>query len=183
MKSALKKFFNTASADNKEGAETMATKEGQTEMAAENKTAELQALLESATTTLSATQSKLSEMTALYESAKSSLKGFEDANAALVAEANQKRLDARRAKVEASVGTSKAPALLAATESLDDAAFEAIVSAMSTNLDAEASTESFKEVGSSAPEDKTLYVPVKEGEETLEAKNLKAKYQSNKGNK
>lgn len=176
MKSALKKFFNSASADHKEEAENMATKEGQTEMTADNKTAELQALLESATTTLAATQSKLVEMSALYEAAQAALKEAADVEAALVADAAQKRMDARKQTIVASVGTARADALLAATDSLDDVSFNAVVSAMAGSFDAEAKSEAFKEVGVNAPEDKAAVAS--EPKESEESKLLKAKYQT-----
>lgn len=176
MKAALKKFFNSAAAEHTEEAANMATKEGQAEMAAETETAELQALLESATTTLATTQGKLAEMSALYETAQASLKELADAKAALVADAAQKRMDARKEKVVASVGTARADALLAATESLDDSAFEAVVSAMAGSFEAEAKTDAFKEVGVTAPEDKAAVAS--EPQESEESKLLKAKYQT-----
>ena len=179
----LQKILTTASADNKEEATNMATKDGQTENSAINP-AELQALLESATTTLAATQGKLAEMTALHEAVQAALQSSEDVKAALIAEATQKRLDSRKAVVVASVGTTKADALLAATDTLDDVSFNAVVSALSGSFEAEAKTDAFKEVGAAAPEEKSLFVPPVVGAETEEMKMLKAKYQSNtKGNK
>lgn len=176
MKSALRKFFNTAKADNKEEATNMATKDGQAEMTADNKTAELQALLESATTTLAATQGKLAEMTALHEAAQVALKDAEDVKANMAKEAAQAKFDTRKAVVVASVGTARADALMKATESLDDVSFKAVVDAMAGSFEAEAQTAAFKEVGKSTPED-AAQVAAKQ-DDSEEAKALRAKYQS-----
>ena len=178
MKNLFKKFYKPAEADNKEEAEHMATKEGQPEMAADNKVAEMAALLESATTTLAATQKQLTEMSAKFEQAQTALQSAEDTKAALVADAAQKRFSARKEAIVASVGTAKADALLAATDNLDDASFNAVVGAMAGSYEAEAKTEMFKEVGIATKTDASAVVT--EPEESAEAKMLKAKYNKSK---
>lgn len=180
MKNLFKKFYKPAEADNKEEAEHMATKEGQPVMAADNKVAEMAALLESATTTLASTQKQLAELATQYAVAQSALQSAEDAKAALVADAAQKRMSARKESIVASVGTAKADALLAATDNLDDASFNAVVSAMSGTYEAEAKTAMFKEVGMAAKTDPSAVAEMSEPEESAEAKMLKAKYQKSK---
>lgn len=173
MKSAFKKLFagtsaQPATADNKEEA-NMATKE---------ETAELQALLEKATTSLAAKEAQLAEMSAMYEKAQAALKSAEDIQASMAKEAAQKRLDARRQAVVASVGTARADALLAATDALDDSAFKAVVDAMANSFEVEAKNNpAFVEAGVDAPEDKAAVMEFA-SQESEESKLLKAKYQS-----
>lgn len=64
-----------------------------------------------------------------------------------VATAAQAKLDARKAKLESTVGTVKAEEVFTALSSLDDTQFNAVVSAMETNLQAEADSPTFKEQG------------------------------------
>lgn len=85
-------------------------------------------------------------------------------------EAALQRLTARKEKIKAAVGTSKSDALMAATESLDDAAFDAVVSALSLSVDAEGKTGMFKEVGVAAEADAAKV------EESTEMKILREKY-------
>lgn len=176
MLKQLQKFFNTALAEEEEV--NMTTKEDKPELAAVEQSASLQALLESATAALSQTQTKLSEMSALYEQAQAALAAADVAKAALVAEAAEKRLAARKQTIVAAIGTAKADALLEATEGLDDKAFSAVVGAMAVSLEVEANSESFKEVGTAAPEDKTLVEATQE--ESPEAKLLREKYNQTK---
>lgn len=79
------------------------------------------------------------------------LQAFADQAAAdkakLEADAAQAKLDARKAKIVAAVGTAKADALMASTQSLADADFESIVSALGTSLETEAKTKMFTEAG------------------------------------
>lgn len=69
------------------------------------------------------------------------------AKAQAEAEAKQVKMDARKATITESVGTSKADALLAATENLDDASFAAIMGAMAVNAKAEEQSPMFSEQG------------------------------------
>jgi len=82
------------------------------------------------------------------------------------------KMSARKSVVEASIGTEKAGAFLAATEGLDDAAFNAIASALASSLEVEANSPMFKEVGVTG---KTQGEHVA-NEETKEMKILKKKY-------
>jgi hypothetical protein len=74
---------------------------------------------------------------------------------ALIADASAKKLAERKEKIVAAVGTAKADAVMAATETLNDEAFAAVVSAMAASFDAEAGTEMFKETGITAEADAT----------------------------
>jgi uncharacterized membrane-anchored protein YhcB (DUF1043 family) len=127
-----------------------------------------------ATTTELVTQAEavITDLTAKLGEATAALAAVEAEKAALAAEAEAKRLASRKEKVEAAIGTEKAAGLLAATENLDDAAFEAVVSALAGSVDAEASTSLFKEVGVTAEADAAKVV-----EESAEMKILKQKYQ------
>lgn len=79
------------------------------------------------------------------------LQAFADAaeaeKARLAAEAAQKRLDARKAKIVAAVGTTKADALYLSTQSLPDADFESIVGALGTSAEVEGQSRMFTEAG------------------------------------
>lgn len=97
------------------------------------------------------------------------------AKAALVAEAHSKRMALRKEKIEASVGTGKAEALLVATEALEDAQFEAVVGAMAASFDVEAASPMFKEVGVTAEADTSKVV-----EKTALEAALEKKYHSKK---
>jgi peptidoglycan hydrolase CwlO-like protein len=72
----------------------------------------------------------------------------------MIAEATAKKLADRKAKVEAAIGENeKVEKLLAATEAMEDAAFEAIVSALNTSAETEAKSEMFTEKGVAATAD------------------------------
>lgn len=125
--------FKLDSASQLEQASTALSQAVETVKEADAKIAELQAAL------------------AASEDSKVKLQAFADAaeleKTRLAAEAEQKRLDARKATIVAAVGTAKADALMAATSNLDDAAFEAVTSALGNSVDAEAQTKLFKETG------------------------------------
>lgn len=78
--------------------------------------------------------------------------------AAMITEAAEKKLSARKEKIVAAIGTTKAEGVMAATKDLDDASFEAIVSALTTSVDAEAKSEMFTETGASAEADASKVV-------------------------
>lgn len=175
LKKEFNKIFNTPNGD-KEA--TMKKDNPQPANAAPEMAAELAsalALVASQTEALKDTAEKLAEMSALYVDVKTALDAVEAAKATLVAEAKATRLQARTEAVVAAIGTEKAPSLLAATEALDDVAFQAIVGAMATSFVKEAASPLFKEIGVSASADTSKVV---EAEETAEAKMLKAKYQT-----
>lgn len=113
----------------------------------------------------------LAEMTAKFEAAQAELATLAAEKAEMVANARAVKLAARKEKVVAAIGTEKADGLMLATEGLDDAAFEAVVSALAGSVDAEAKTELFSEVGVAAEADAAKVV-----EESEEMKLLKQKY-------
>lgn len=169
----LQKFFNAP----KEEVPEMMTQEEQTVQAAvDTNAAELTAQLASASETLVAMQAQFAELSAKYDNVQATLSAIESEKAALVAKAAEAKLTARKEKVEAALGTAKAPAILAATEALDDASFEAIVAAFSANLEAESKSPLFTEVGVSAEAAPVAVDPV-----AKLAANLAAQF--NKGNK
>jgi hypothetical protein len=129
------------------------------------------AALEAAQAAMTEMSGKVAELSAALASANALLVEMQAEKVAMIAEAAAKKTAARKEKVEAAVGTLKAPSLLAATESLDDAAFDAVVSALATSVDAETQSPMFKEVGIAAEVDLT-----KVNEETAEMRILKAKY-------
>lgn len=135
-------------------------------------------LLTQATTALAEANTKLADALAQVEQMKQMLKDSQDAQLAAQEQAKKVKMDARKQKIADAVGTAKADALLAATEGLEDAAFEAVVNAMAVNLDAEAKTEAFQEVGKVAKSDTEEIEKIEtEKKESEEAKLLKAKYQ------
>lgn len=101
---------------------------------------------------------KLAEMSAKFDAAQTALAAVEAEKAAMLAEATEKKLSARKEKIVASIGTAKAEGVMAATKDLDDAQFEAIVSALATSIDAEAKSEMFTETGASAEADASKIV-------------------------
>lgn len=119
--------------------------------------ADLGVQLESAT-------SALAEMTGKYEAAVAQL-------AAIAADKAAAKLAARKAAVEAAIGTEKADALLLATQGLEDAAFDNVVSALVGSVDAEAKTDLFQEVGVTAEADASKIVA-----ESAEMRILKQQY-------
>jgi hypothetical protein len=116
------------------------------------------------------TEQFAAQASALAE-AVAALETFATEREASLAAAKAAKTLARTKTVEAKIGTAKAPALVTATESLDDTAFEAIVSALSVSLEVEGKSEMFREVGVDAEADKTTVQ-----EESGEMKILKAKY-------
>ena len=176
----LKEFMKRFSTVAKEEVEMVEPKE-QPEMSVVPNTAELSALvaqLASQSEALLTVQTQFAELSTKYEAAQAALAAVEDAKAALVAEAAAKQLTARKEKVEMAIGTAKAPAVLLATEKLDDASFEAIVAAFSANLEAESKSPMFSEVGVAAEVETVAVDPV-----AKLAANLAAQFNTQKGNK
>lgn len=107
-----------------------------------------------AATELNASQAAaLAELATKYEAAQAALAEIEAAKAALIAEAAEKKMAARKEKVELAIGTAKSEALLAATESLEDGAFEAVLAAMAGSVEQESKTDLFREIGASGSVD------------------------------
>ena len=163
MLNAIKKVFSNTN----EEVEMVKTSE-QPEMAVNTTMAELVASQASA---LSALEASFAELSGKYSEAVAALSELESAKQELVAKAVEAKLQARKESLELAVGTEKAASLLSTLEVLDDVGFAAVVSSMSANLDKEATTASFKEVGVSASADATKVV-----EETALEAALKQKY-------
>lgn len=116
------------------------------------------------TAQLAEANKKLADATAAFTSA-------EAAKAEAEAAALAVKLDARKEKVIAAVGTERADALLTVTEEMDDAAFDAVLSAIGLGVKAEAESPLFNEVGVAGEADAAKVV-----EESTEMKILKKKY-------
>jgi DNA repair exonuclease SbcCD ATPase subunit len=132
--------------------------------------ADAAAQLQEVSTALETAVAAVAEADAKAAGLQAQLEAVNAEKIAAEAEAAAKRLTARKEKIEAAVGTSKSDALMAATESLDDAAFDAVVSALSLSVDAEGKTGMFKEVGVAAEADAAKV------EESAEMKILREKY-------
>lgn len=91
-------------------------------------------------TELSAKDDKIAELSALVAAATE----FKAAQEKIAAEA---KVAARVSKLANVVGDEQAASLQAATAALDDAAFDAVVSAMTSKATTEAASPAFKEVG------------------------------------
>lgn len=96
---------------------------------------------------LSTAAAELEELKTKLEAANSVIAAAEQAKAVAEKQALETKLAARKEKIVAAIGTEKADGLMLATEALDDAAFNAVLSALAGSVEAEASTEMFKEVG------------------------------------
>lgn len=177
LKTFMKRFSTAAKEEVNEMSEP---KTEQPEMTVDHQSAELSTLvaqMASQSEALLAVQSQFAELTNKYEQAQAALAEIEATKASLIAQAAATKLVARKEKVEATLGTAKAPAILAATEALDDASFEAIVAAFSANLVAEAASPLFNEIGVAAEAETIVVDPV-----AKLAANLAAQF-NQKGNK
>lgn len=116
--------------------------------------AALQASLNEQSEQMVVLASQLAEASQMLAQANEKIVSLEVAKAAaeetaeqLKASAHKSKMDARLAALEANLGTEKAPALMSATEGMDDEQFAAICSALGSASAAEAGSELFKEVG------------------------------------
>jgi len=126
-----------------------------------NDSAELVAQLASSTSALTELQSQFAELSTKYAEAQAALAQLSEVKEAMVAQAAATELARRKESLEHAVGTVKAAELLATLEVLEPAKFDSVVSAMTVNLDAEASSTAFKETGVVAEADKAEVDPVK----------------------
>lgn len=133
---------------------------------AEAQHTELAAALETALNAVKEADAKVAEMQAALDAV------AEEQEKALKA-AEEAKASARKQKVEAAVGTEKAPALLTATNELDDAAFDAVVSALSMAVDTESKSKMFTEKGAAAEVDPNAVEEI-----SAEMKILRDKYKS-----
>lgn len=95
--------------------------------------------------------------------------------AAALAEVKAVKMAARKAVVVANIGEEKADAFLAATEMLEDTAFDAVTGALAGSMKAEAESVLFKEVGVEAKVDATAEAVTESAEMTILKKKYKAK--------
>lgn len=136
----LQKVFNV------EKEPEMAQEEMQAPMLAVDRTAEL----ELAQASLADVQTKYAELSAQLEEAQAALAAIEAEKAEMVAQAAAKVQATRQEKLEAIMGTEKAPGVAAALENLDDATFETVLGTYAASYDAEAKSPMFSEAGVSA---------------------------------
>jgi hypothetical protein len=125
--------------------------------------------------TVAGLQSQLDAALASVATLTTALEAVVAEKAEMIAAAGITKMTARKEKVVAAIGELKADALMMATGGLDDAAFEAVVSALAGSVEAEAATDMFKEVGASATADVSKVV----AGESAEMRLLKAKYPPN----
>lgn len=126
-------------------------------------------------TALAATQEKLDAALADLEQLRAAAMSAEDAAAKAAAEAAALRTATRLEKLTEAVGTEQAPNLLAAFNDLDDARFDAVLSALQGKAAAEAKSDLFNELGATGDVDASK-VPT----ESKEMQMIRAKYHSNK---
>jgi hypothetical protein len=115
---------------------------------------------------------KITGLQAELTEAKAALDAADAAKAEAEATALAARAKARKEKVVAAIGTERADALLAVTEGMDDAAFEAVVGALGASTETEAAKPLFNEVGADGGADAAKV------EESPEMKILRAKYKT-----
>ena len=162
----LKKYFNskesTPVAEATEPSEEVSMTTTTEQLNTANETAELVAQLATQASALTELQASFAELSTKYAESQSALAQLSEVKEAMVAQAAADKFAKRKESLEHAVGTVKAAELLATLEVLDDAAFNSVVSAMTVNLDAEASSTAFKETGVVAEADKAEVDPVKE---------------------
>jgi hypothetical protein len=93
---------------------------------------------------------KNTELTAKIQELSAFAEAAEAEKVRLAEEAKQKLASDRKEKIVAAVGTEKADALVAATEGMDEAAFNAVMSAVTVAGEKESKSAMFNEVGASA---------------------------------
>jgi aspartyl/asparaginyl-tRNA synthetase len=140
MLNGLKKKLGIVSDNNQEEKVEM-TETNQAEMSVITaELTELKATFAQVSATLADTQAQL-------EAATTALASVAAEKEAVEAAAKQAKMDARMTKLVSAVGDERAVALMAATEQLDDAAFDAVATAVTVNMDKEAESEMFSEAG------------------------------------
>lgn len=139
---ASEEVETTGTLPEQEKEETMSVEDkAQVELAAhEAVVAELAALK----TEMDSFKAAAEAMKAEYEE---KLSAYAEAEEKAKADALATKMAARRKAAEATMGTEKASAFMAATEHMDDATFESLCNVFTTNATAEAESEMFQEVG------------------------------------
>lgn len=107
---------------------------------------ELSTSLASVTEKLTAAQARIDELTAVLEAAG-------EFKAKAEKQALDAKMDARKVKIVAAVGTENADKLMSATAGLEDAQFDAVLAVAGVSSKVEAQTAPFKEVGVDAKAD------------------------------
>lgn len=114
---------------------------------------EFEAGITKRTSEFEAARDALAEMTVNFETAQAALNALSAEKAELAISAETAKTSARKAKVVMAIGTEKADGLMLATQGLEDAAFDAVISALAGSVDAEAKTSLFTESGVEAEAD------------------------------
>lgn len=126
------------------------------------------------TEAFAAMQEQMATLSAKYVEAQAALQASDDAQAMLVAAALLKRDEQRAIQMTATVGTIKAPKVLASLKDADDATFATVLEAMAASYEKEADSAMFKEVGVAA--EAAVAVPEESREmQIIKAKQLAAK--------
>lgn len=178
MKEAFKKFFAGSSAQTTAAAETvkevseMTTQEKQPD-AADNNTAEMAALLATATENFATLQSQFTELQTQFAQATVKLASLEAEKVAADGKAKALVQATRKEKLEAVLGTIPAASVFTSLETVDDNTFETVLNAFVANREVEAKSDMFQEKGVAAE------APSDTPEESAEMKILKAKYNQN----
>lgn len=129
-------------------------------------------LLSNETAQLTEAKEALAEAASMIEVLQAEVASMKATAETAVVDAETMRKNARLAKITEAIGTANADALMAATEALDDAAFDAVVSALNGKAVAEAASELFTEVGASVEADAAKIV----AEESGTTKLIREKY-------
>lgn len=134
-------------------------------VATEADTAELRTALEAAIATVGEVEASRNELA-------TKLAAIETANAVAAEAAVVAAANSRKTKLEAAVGTERAPALFMATESMSDASFEAVLTALTTTAAVEAKSALFTEQGVEADVDAAKIAEAAPSKEMLILKSM-----------
>lgn len=137
--------------------------------------AEANGVAEAYSTQVNELTAQLASVSDLVASLQAQLDEAKAAQATAAEQAAVAKAEARKQKIVAAVGEDKAPGLIAATESMEDAQFDAVMAALGVAADAEAKSPLFNEIGVSA---ETTVAPT--SGESEEMKILKARHQGAK---
>lgn len=139
----LKKYFKP------EEKVEMMTETNQAEMSVEMaaELTELKASFAQVSEALATMTTQFEDATAKLEAANAALSAVAAEKEAVEAAAKQAKMDARMSKLVDAVGDVKAASLFSATETMEDAAFDAVVAALTVNMAKEAESEMFNETG------------------------------------
>lgn len=151
LKEYLKKVFATS--EQEAAPEAQATTQEdevmnlKTNQQTDNTVAELVAKLSEANTNLSTVKIAMETMRGELETVRAAMNSLATEKAALLAAAETAKLMARKNQIVAAVGTSQADAVMAATSTLDDVSFGAVLSAFAASFEQEAKSKMFTEAG------------------------------------